>query len=128
MGSGSLAAMSVFESRWVPEYECKKGNDNNRVSIGLTDALFGLQREQAIELVQDAIEAGIFNDLGSGSNVDVCVITKEKTEYLRNYAKPNERGIKEKSYKYKRGTTDILKESIRNLVEVTEGDAMDTSL
>jgi len=26
--------------------------------------------------VSDAICAGIFNDLGSGSNVDVCVITK----------------------------------------------------
>jgi len=26
--------------------------------------------------VADAIRAGIFNDLGSGSNVDVCVITK----------------------------------------------------
>ena len=25
----------------------------------------------------DAIKAGIFNDLGSGSNVDLCVITKE---------------------------------------------------
>ena len=26
--------------------------------------------------MSDAIRAGIFNDLGSGSNVDVCVITK----------------------------------------------------
>jgi hypothetical protein len=26
--------------------------------------------------VSEAICAGIFNDLGSGSNVDVCVITK----------------------------------------------------
>jgi len=35
-----------------------------------------VQREQAIQLVSEAICAGIFNDLGSGSNVDVCVITK----------------------------------------------------
>ncbi|CAO3666868.1 unnamed protein product [Rhizopus stolonifer] len=54
MGSGSLAAMSVFESKWKPE----------------------MNREEAISLVTEAIEAGIFNDLGSGSNVDVCVITK----------------------------------------------------
>jgi hypothetical protein len=25
------------------------------------------------------------NDLGSGSNVDLCVITKDGVEYLRNY-------------------------------------------
>jgi hypothetical protein len=35
-----------------------------------------VQREEAIDLVAAAIKAGIFNDLGSGSNVDVCVITK----------------------------------------------------
>lgn len=29
-----------------------------------------------MKLVADAIKAGIFNDLGSGSNVDLCVITK----------------------------------------------------
>jgi 20S proteasome subunit beta 2 len=55
--------------------------------------------------VKDAIESGIFNDLGSGSNVDVCVITKDNVEYLRNYRKPNERGPKEQSYKFKPGTT-----------------------
>ena len=30
----------------------------------------------------------MFNDLGSGSNVDVCVIKKDKTEMLRNYEMP----------------------------------------
>lgn len=29
--------------------------------------------------------SGVFNDLGSGSNVDLCVITKEGVEYKRNY-------------------------------------------
>lgn len=28
--------------------------------------------------------AGIYNDLGSGSNVDLCVITKERVELKRN--------------------------------------------
>jgi 20S proteasome subunit beta 2 len=32
-----------------------------------------------------SIESGIYNDLGSGSNVDLCVITKDGTEYLRGY-------------------------------------------
>ncbi|CAG8454900.1 6834_t:CDS:10 [Acaulospora colombiana] len=105
MGSGSLAAMSIFESRWVKDME----------------------RQDAIDLVRDAIEAGIFNDLGSGSNVDVVVLEKDKTDILRNYAKPNERAQKEQSYKYKRGTTAFLKESIKDLVIVTEGEAMDIS-
>ncbi|KAF9934874.1 Proteasome subunit beta type-7 [Modicella reniformis] len=98
MGSGSLAAMSVFESRYKP----------------------GLSREEGIELVKDAIEAGIFNDLGSGSNVDVTVITSERVETLRNYARPNERGIKEASYKYPPGTTKVLKTSIRDLMDISE--------
>ncbi|RRT67003.1 hypothetical protein BHE74_00040206 [Ensete ventricosum] len=34
------------------------------------------QKEEGIKLVSEAICSGIFNDLGSGSNVDVCVITK----------------------------------------------------
>ncbi|GAA5796748.1 proteasome subunit beta type-7 [Helicostylum pulchrum] len=106
MGSGSLAAMSVFESKWKPD----------------------MTRQEAIDLVELSIEAGIFNDLGSGSNVDVCVITKDDTEYLRNYGRPNERGVKEQSYRFPRGTTAILKESIHKFVDVSEGDSMDVSL
>jgi 20S proteasome alpha/beta subunit len=37
---------------------------------------YQMQKEQGIEVVCAAICAGIFNDLGSGSNVDLCVITK----------------------------------------------------
>ncbi len=85
------------------------------------------KRESAIELVKDAIEAGIFNDLGSGSNVDVTVITKDKVEYLRNYRTPNERGAKEKSYKFPRNTTRILSSEYSKFVDIVDGDAMDTS-
>jgi len=106
MGSGSLAAMAVFESKWKKD----------------------LERQEAIDLVREAIESGIFNDLGSGSNVDVTVIEKGKIDVYRNYAKPNERGVKEQSYKFKRGSTAILKESIRDLVAITEGiEEMDIS-
>jgi 20S proteasome subunit beta 2 len=110
MGSGSLAAMAVFESRWQKD----------------------LDRQGAVDLVSAAISAGIFNDLGSGSNVDVCVITKDGTEMLRNHLRPNERGEKTRQYTFRRGTTAWKSESIRSLVveeSVTEigGDAMDTS-
>ncbi|XP_004960889.2 proteasome subunit beta type-7-A isoform X1 [Setaria italica] len=108
MGSGSLAAMSVFESKYKE----------------------GLTREEGIQLVCDAIRGGIFNDLGSGSNVDVCVITKGKTEYLRNHQLPNPRTyVSSKGYSFTKGQTEVLSTKITQLkqkVEVAEGsDAME---
>lgn len=97
MGSGSLAAMAIFEAGWRPE----------------------MTREEGVALVVEAIRAGIFNDLGSGSNVDVVVIAQGKApEVLRNYQTPNERPTKEQSYVFSRGTTTILKETIRPLREL----------
>lgn len=81
--------------------------------------------------MSDAIQAGIFNDLGSGSNVDVTVLTKDGAEVLRNHLMPNERPPKEQSYVFKRGTTAVLSTSIRKFVDVVEVthavDAMDLS-
>jgi len=52
LGSGGLAATAVLERGYTPN----------------------LTREQAVALVRDAVLAGIRNDLGSGSQVDLCVI------------------------------------------------------
>lgn len=90
MGSGSLAAMSVFETKW-------KSN---------------LSKDDAVKLCSEAILAGIFNDLGSGSNVDVCVITHEKATLMRNYIKPNVREQKKRNYKFPKGTTAVLNEKV----------------
>merc|ERR1711998_561066 len=98
MGSGSLAAMSVFEARYKDDMDV----------------------DEAKELVKDAIFSGIFNDLGSGSNCDLCVITKDNTEFLRGYAKPNERSFK-RQYHFKPGATPILGTD----VEVLAGSAME---
>ncbi|TDH65145.1 hypothetical protein CCR75_006854 [Bremia lactucae] len=72
MGSGSLAAMSVFEHGYYDE----------------------MTEDEAKKLVQEAILAGIFNDLGSGSNVDVTTIKKVSgnVEVVKefNCIKPNE--------------------------------------
>jgi 20S proteasome subunit beta 2 len=57
MGSGSLAAMAVFETRFRED----------------------MNEQEAVELVRDSIRAGILNDLGSGSNVDITVIKKDGT-------------------------------------------------
>ncbi|KAF9701191.1 hypothetical protein EKO04_000477 [Ascochyta lentis] len=90
MGSGSLAAMSVFETQWKPN----------------------LSRDDAVKLCANAIEAGIWNDLGSGSNVDVAVITAEKTTLMRNYITPNTRQPKQRNYRFQKGTTAVLNEKI----------------
>ena len=97
----------------------------------MADFPFNTQREEALTLVTAAISAGIFNDLGSGSNVDACVITATQTEMLRNFVKPNERVEKERHFTFRRGTTAWKAEDIRNLVATEEimhtGEAMDTS-
>lgn len=98
MGSGSLAAMAVFESRFVEDME----------------------EEDAIQLVKDSVRAGIFNDLGSGSNVDVTVIRKDgisrfrtlenaagdAEDYKKQYQRPNKLTIPN-------GTTFVIDESFK---------------
>jgi 20S proteasome subunit beta 2 len=100
MGSGSLAAMAVLES-------------------GYRD---GLTIEEGKQLVAKAIRAGIFNDLGSGGNVDVCVITKDGGTITRGYEKPNPRKFKANYGGFRVGTTPYLKEDILKLATVTDGD------
>jgi 20S proteasome subunit beta 2 len=98
MGSGSLAAMSVFETQWKPN----------------------LTRDEAVKLCANAIEAGIWNDLGSGSNVDVAVITEEKTTLMRNYITPNTRQPKQRNYRFPKGTTAVLNEKIITKEEISK--------
>lgn len=103
MGSGSLAAMSVFEAEYKDD----------------------LTEKEAIAIVHKAISRGIFEDLGSGSNVDVRVIRKDgSTEYLRGYDKPNERAFrKAKPYVFPAGSVVVLKESVKTF---GKADAMQT--
>uniref|UniRef100_A0A3Q3GCN2 proteasome endopeptidase complex n=1 Tax=Labrus bergylta TaxID=56723 RepID=A0A3Q3GCN2_9LABR len=108
MGSGSLAAMAVFEDRYKPDME----------------------EDEAKRMVRDAIAAGIFNDLGSGSNIDLCVITKGKVDYIRPHDEANQKGVRTGDYKYKRGTTSVLTKMVTPLsLEVVEESiqTMDTS-
>lgn len=56
--------------------------------------------------------SGIHNDLGSGSNVDLCVITKEKTDFHRNIFKTQIPHKKDYRYEFKRGDTQILKRDV----------------
>jgi len=92
MGSGSLAAMAVFEKNYTRKEQ--------------------INQKQAMELVQNAILSGINNDLGSGSNVDLCVITKDKTTFHRNIFKTEIPHKKDYKYTFKRGTTQILDQKV----------------
>lgn len=95
MGSGSLAAMAVFENRYKPDME----------------------ETEAKKLVRDAVAAGVFNDLGSGSNINLCVIKKDKVERFSPYEIANKRGAKEGNYKYPKGSTAILRQQKFEIVE-----------
>jgi 20S proteasome subunit beta 2 len=95
MGSGSLCAMSILEAEYKSGMTIKEGMD----------------------LVAKAIKAGIFNDLGSGGNVDICVITKDGGKIHRNIEKPNPRKFKAVHTPFPRGLTPVLKEEIWKLVK-----------
>ncbi len=107
MGSGSLAAMSVFESRFRA----------------------GMTRDEAVQLVHDAIEAGIVNDLGSGSNVDVMVITKDSTQMMRNmdtsHAERKYRRVG--GFQFPRGTTAVIGTKSMPITVQETVQPMDTS-
>merc|ERR1711953_1563812 len=61
--------MSVFETGWADD----------------------MSEEEGVELVKRAILAGVFNDLGSGSNVDTCVIRTDGTVTMnRGAVTPND--------------------------------------
>jgi len=95
MGSGSLCAMAVMET----EYKS------------------GMTMQEGMALVQKAIRAGIFNDLGSGGNVDVCVITKDGGKIHRNIETPNPRKYKAPFKAFPKGTTPVLKTDLWSLVK-----------
>ncbi|XP_075212726.1 proteasome beta2 subunit [Lycorma delicatula] len=111
MGSGSLAAMAVLESGWKPD----------------------LEEEAGKKLVRDAIAGGIFNDLGSGSTIDICVIRKGSVDYIRPYELACVKGKRQGVYRFKPGTTAVLSSIERPIyieeeeVKRIETESMDTS-
>lgn len=103
MGSGCVAAMTVLDNEWVPN----------------------MTREQAVKLVTKAITSGITNDLGSGSNVDVCVIDDEtfKGELTRSIAQPVGDRLYRSPYPLRLPPAHILKETVESIlpnIQITE--------
>jgi 20S proteasome subunit beta 2 len=99
-GSGSLAAMAIMETRYKEQ----------------------MTKEEAMNLVIAAIEAGIYHDLGSGSNVDVCVIMRNKVEFYRNIKHDNFKVFsKPGGYQFRKDRVQVLEEVKHRLV-VEEGE------
>ncbi|VDP39858.1 unnamed protein product [Schistosoma margrebowiei] len=161
MGSGSLACMSVLESRfkfdmevssfvyleigyilasillsyptsvmreryyryWLSDTNLTITSSpqlNNRPCQGnshcnTTGHISNFQQDEAVKLVRDGIAAGIFNDMGSGSNVDICIITKDGTTYIRSYDEANVKGKRAEKYNPPEGTTSVLHKSVHHV-------------
>ncbi|KAH7647437.1 PUP1 proteasome subunit beta type 7 [Cryptosporidium bovis] len=104
MGSGSLSAISVLESGY---------NDN-------------LSESECVRLVSSAIKAGIYNDLYSGSNVNILIIRKDSVEHIRHFdIKAGERIYRQpKAISFPKGTTPVISEEIEEvhsfITEITE--------
>ena len=106
LGSGSLAAMGIMETTY---------KDN-------------MTEEEAKAMCVAAIEAGIYHDLGSGSNVDICVIKKGKVEMFRNLKSDNYKIFsKPGGYTFKKERVHILEEYKKNLVVESAAMPMDLS-
>lgn len=99
MGSGCLAAYGELETGYKDD----------------------LTLEEAKELAIKAIKAGIKYDLGSGSNVDVCIMSKGKKEYFRNLEIVGKREvIKPTPYTFKRNNIGGLKRGVEDFGESCE--------
>jgi 20S proteasome subunit beta 2 len=107
MGSGSLAAMGVLETKYRD----------------------GMTQQEAVDLVKDAIEAGIFHDLGSGSNVDIYVVKRDGAEKKENYRVYDKKVFTNAStYTFPKGTSPVLEEiqyKWKNIEIVDENVPMD---
>ncbi|XP_069372237.1 proteasome 20S subunit beta 13a isoform X2 [Paralichthys olivaceus] len=90
MGSGDLAALGILEDQFKPD----------------------LELEEAKELVRLAINAGIMSDLGSGNNIDICVITRKGVDYIRPYQESEYKDNRKMKYRYRPGTTPVLTEKV----------------
>ena len=107
MGSGSLNAISILENRF-------KEN---------------MTKEECIELVKCAIEAGIFNDLGSGSNVDIYNISKNGCEKMESYREYNKKVYTQnQNFVFPNGTSEVIEETKKKWKQIQvidESEPMD---
>jgi len=74
MGSGCMNCLAVLETKYKDD----------------------MSEAEAVAVLTEAIEAGIYHDLGSGSNVDITVITKDGARITRGVKCDNKKMNKKK--------------------------------
>ena len=94
LGSGSLAATGILETEYRD----------------------GLSFAEAQALCVKAISAGIIEDLGSGSNVDICLISKTQYKQTRGVLVIGKRETEKLVYDLSSKKVPVLK-SIRHAFE-----------
>ena len=69
-----------------------------------------MTEEEYMDLATQIIEASIYHDLGSGSNVDYIVINKNGHRIQRSYKSDNHKLFNHPDgYNFPKGTTEVLK-------------------
>ena len=98
--------------------------------MGIIESQFkpDMAEEDAKNMLISAIEAGIYHDLGSGSNVDICVIRKGKHTYYRNIKSDNKKMFsKPGGFQFPKDKVQVMKE-YKDILVVEDGPApMDLS-
>jgi len=92
--------------------------------MGVMETKFkeNMTEDEAKQLCIEAIEAGVYYDLGSGSNVDLMVIKRGKSEYLRNVKSDNSKVYsKPGGYTFSKDRVVVLEEYKKKLI-VEQGE------
>merc|ERR1712141_532218 len=79
-----------------------------------------IAEKRCFKCVRDAIASGILSDGYSGSQVDLVIITKNKTTYLREYDVVCDKGKRIGKYQFKPGTTPIHEQKVVKMIEVVD--------
>jgi len=94
LGSGSLDAIAILETelrRYSMQHQQSEVETGEGVEVGSgittrtgnKDGWVDICVDEAIPIVRRAVRAGIMNDLGSGSHVDICVIQARQVRRWR---------------------------------------------
>lgn len=90
MGSGCLGALAVLEKGYKPN----------------------LELEEAKLLVRNAIAGGIYNDLASGNNINLCILNKDGQQYLRPFESPEVKAPMIKNYLFRPNSSAIVSRTV----------------
>jgi 20S proteasome subunit beta 2 len=104
LGSGSTDAIALLENA-RQKWQRSKTHSVPSKDVGENRFIEDVDIATAIDAVRQAVHAGITNDLGSGSHIDICVIEKKGVRQWRE------------SLSFERGqqTSSVIKRQIQQL-------------